>query len=332
MHAGRHYTLKEVFFWTLRESVVFTALGALPPLLVLGGVPPPELAWPPVALLGTAVAFMTGFKSNAAYNRAWEARQIWGGIVNVSRAWANQVNQFVTLEGDEGSEAKRVLLLRHIGWLAALRYQLRESRVWESQSLPHNRAYQARTFRVPELTDEMDVELRKYLSPEEVDALLPKKNRAVLVLGMQSRAIAALAATGALTELRHIEMERTLAQLLDLMGRCERIKNYPYPRQFATINLFFVWSFVLMLPFALLAFFDDLGPGLIWLNVPFTLSIAWVLHTMDKISEATENPFEGGANDVPISAMSRSIEIDLRELGKLGDVPAPLTPDNNILM
>lgn len=332
MHAGRHYTFNEVFFWTLRESVVFTALGALPPLLVLGGVPPPELAWPPVALIGTAVAFMTGFKSNAAYNRAWEARQIWGGIVNASRAWANLVNQFITLEGDEGAAIKKTLVLRHVGWLAALRFQLRQSRTWEAQALPHNRAYQQRTFKVAELSGSVDDELRKFIAEEEVSALSSKPNRAVLLIGLQSRAIAALNARGALSELRHIEMEKNLALLLDLQGRAERIKNYPYPRQFATINLLFVWAFVLMLPFALLAFFDDYGPALIWLNVPFTVAIAWVLHTMDKISESTENPFEGGANDVPITAMSRGIEIDLRELGQLGDVPAPLTPENNILM
>jgi putative membrane protein len=329
MHAGRHYTFREVFFWTLRESVVFIALGALPPLLVLGGVPPPELAWPPVALLGTAVAFVTGFKSNAAYNRAWEARQIWGGIVNASRAWANQVNHYIRLEGDA---VQKELVLRHLGWLAALRFQLREPRIWESQSLPHNRSYQRRTFEVPELSGKVESELSKYLPADEVIAMTPKKNRAVLLLGQQSKVLRELADRGELTELRHIEMEKSVALLLDLQGRCERIKNYPYPRQFATINLIFVWLFILTLPFALFGFFDHLGPTLIWLEVPATAIIAWVLHTMDKISESTENPFEGGPNDVPITAMSRGIEIDLRDLAGLGDVPAPLAPHGNILM
>lgn len=329
MHAGRHYTFREVFFWTLRESVVFITLGALPPLLALGGVPLPALAWPPIALLGTAVAFVTGFKSNAAYNRAWEARQIWGGIVNVSRAWANQVNHYIAIDSDT---VQKTLVLRHLGWLAALRFQLREPRVWESQSLAHNRSYQQRTFEVAELSGKVESELSKYLPADEVTALIPKKNRAVLLLGQQSKVLRELADSGALTELRHIEMEKTVAQLLDLQGRCERIKNYPYPRQFATINLIFVWLFILTLPFALFGFFAELGPTLMWLVLPATAMIAWVLHTMDKISESTENPFEGGPNDVPITAMSRGIEIDLRTLSALDDVPPPLSPQGNILM
>jgi putative membrane protein len=73
MHAGRHYPLKEVFFWTVREIVLFSALGLLPPVLWTLGVPLPHLPWPPVALVGTAVAFVTGFKGNAAYGRLWEA-------------------------------------------------------------------------------------------------------------------------------------------------------------------------------------------------------------------------------------------------------------------
>jgi ion channel-forming bestrophin family protein len=331
MHAGRHYSLREVFFWTLRETVVFVTLGALPPLLVLGGVPMPEIAWPPVALLGTAVAFITGFKGNAAYNRAWEARQIWGGIVNASRAWANLVSHFPTLEGEERTAARRELMLRHFAWLAALRFQLREGRIWETQSLPHNRAYQKRTFEVSELSTPIEDELGKYLSKDALAPLLPKKNRAALLLGAQSAAIRGLFDRGALTELRHIEMERCVALLFDLMGRCERIKNYPYPRQFATLNLFFVWMFICMLPFALLGFFDA-STTMMWATIPATVAIAWVLHTMDKISEATENPFEGGPNDVPMTAMSRSIEIDLRDLTGIGDLPPPLTPVRNILM
>jgi ion channel-forming bestrophin family protein len=338
MHAGRHYTAKEIFFWTLRETFVFVTLGALPPLLVLGGVQLPELAWPPVALLGTAVAFITGFKGNAAYNRAWEARQIWGGIVNASRIWASSVAHLValpaaggSLDGDAVAASKRALIFRHLGWLTALRFQLREGRVWETQDLPHNRAYQQRTFDVAERSGSLETELSKYLPAAEVAPLLPKKNRAILLLGEQSAALRTLADQGALTELRHVELERCLATLIDLQGRCERIKNFPYPRQFATLNLIFVWMFIVTLPFALIGFFDA-SEDLLWINVPATVAIAWVLHTMDKISEATENPFEGGPNDVPITAMSRGIEIDLRELGELGDVPPPLTPVHNILM
>ena len=88
----------------------------------------------------------------------------------------------------------------------------------------------------------------------------------------------------------------------------------------------------LLLPLALLTEFQKLGMGLIWLTVPVSTMIAWVFHTMDKIGESSENPFEGGPNDIPMAAMSRTIEIDLREM--LGDkeLPPPVTPVNQILM
>lgn len=331
MHAGRHYTVREVFFWTLRETLVFVVLGALPPLLFLGGVDLPEIAWPPVALLGTAVAFITGFKGNAAYNRLWEARQIWGGIVNASRVWASLVDHFVTGDGEASAAARKRLALRHFAWLTALRFQLREPRIWETQELPHNRDYQRRTFEVEERSAAIETVLAKYLEPAALERAKGKKNRAILLLHDQSAELRDLAAAGNLTELRHIELERVLATLVDLQGRSERIKNFPYPRQFATMNLIFVWLFVTILPFALVSLFDA-DPATVWLTLPSTVAIAWVVHSMDKIGEATENPFEAGPNDVPITAMSRSIEIDVRDMLGLGDAPPPLQPDRNILM
>jgi putative membrane protein len=87
----------------------------------------------------------------------------------------------------------------------------------------------------------------------------------------------------------------------------------------------FVWIFILMLPFGVIPTFAELGEVLIedhpligvyfvWLSVPFCVTIAWVFHTMKRIGIAGENPFEGTANDVPISTISRGIEIDLRQL------------------
>ena len=327
MHSGRHFTFQEVFFWTLRETTVFTVLGLIPPAVWAMGLALPKLPWQPVALLGTAVAFVTGFKSNAAYNRAWEARQIYGGIVNASRAWSNQVHGFIN------DEAKRLeLIRRHVAWLTALRYQLREPRAWEHMEEPANRAYQERTFDVPERKTKVLDELAPHLNTNDLTALRDRKNRAVHLLGQQGQSLKALAQSGQLTELRHIELERQLATLFDLQGRAERIKNFPYPRQFATMNLVFVWLLITMLPLALFGQFVDLGPVLVWLTVPSTVLISWVFHTMDKVGESSENPFEGGANDIPISAMSRNIEIDLLELAGVLETPAPLQPRNNILM
>lgn len=175
MHIGRHYPLKDVFFWTLRETGIFVAIGLLPLGLAAAGVPLPALPWPPVAMVGVAVAFVTGFKGNAAYNRLWEARQIWGGIVNASRAWSNLVHGFVA---DDEPATKRTLLLRHVAWLTALRFQLREARGWEGMELPHNRAYQQANFRVIERSEKVLDALADVLSPAELELVKPWKNRA----------------------------------------------------------------------------------------------------------------------------------------------------------
>jgi ion channel-forming bestrophin family protein len=330
MHAGRHYSFQEILSWTRRETVVFVCLASIPPGLAVLGVDVAVLPWPPVAVLGTAVAFVTGFKSNAAYGRLWEARQIWGAIVNASRAFGVMVRDFVA-EPAEGGEHRR-LLLRHVAWLTALRHQLREPRVWESQQLRYNAEYQARTFSVPERTSRLEDELTLLIGEDEARAVLGKKNRAMALLSLQSEGLKQARANGRVSEFCHVELMRTIVTLIEQQGKCERIKNFPYPRQFATLNLIFVWLFIALLPFGVAAELKRMGPHFVWLTVPVAVLVSWVFHTMDKIGEASENPFEGGSNDIPITAMSRGIEIDLRDL--LGDIdlPPPHAPNRNILM
>ena len=131
---------------------------------------------------------------------------------------------------------------------------------------------------------------------------------------------------------RHIGMENMLVNLYDQQGKCERIKNFPYPRQFATINLYFARLFTFLVPFGMLQEFDKLGDHYVWLTIPFTVLVCWVFLAMEKIGEATENPFEGTPNDIPMAALCRTIEIDLREMLDEKDVPPPVGAVNNILM
>ncbi|MEZ5398477.1 MAG: bestrophin family ion channel [Bryobacteraceae bacterium] len=327
MHAARHYTLREVMAWTSRETAVFLAASAVPTVLfaVAGwtwmGVP-----WQPIALLGTAVAFVTGFKNNAAYARLWEGRQVWGGIINSSRTFAVLVLDFIP----EPAAQKRIFH-RHFAWLTALRYQLREPRVWENQTRSYNAEFR-RKFRVAESELPLEPELARLLQDEEYAYILARKNRAAQLIHVQSQDLRRSAEASIAGELRHIEMQRQLAAFLDAQGRCERLKNYPYPRQFATLNLLFVWIFVLALPFGLLPELQKLGGRAVWLTIPASTLIAWVFHTMDKIGESSENPFEGGPNDVPITAMSRTIEIDMREMLGETELPPAVQAVNNILM
>jgi len=328
MHTGRNYTLREVSAWTRRESFVFLLISMVPTcLFVLADWKWLTLPWQPMAIIGTAVAFITGFKNNASYGRLWEARQIWGAIVNVSRTWSLLLSGYFPGNLD----ARRRLIYRHIAWLTALRYALREPRTWESMRRTENKEFQRR-YHVPEWDQPLEEAIEPFLSSEERRQILALKPRTTRILAMQGEEIRQLYAAGACTDFQFIELQRTLSALLDAQGRCERIKNFPYPRQFATLNLFFIWTFIVLVPFGLLPEFHKMGPGFAWVTIPAGVVLAWIFHTIDKIGEVSENPFEGSPNDIPVTALSRTIEIDLRQALGETETPPPLDPHNNILM
>ena len=119
-------------------------------------------------------------------------------------------------------------------------------------------------------------------------------------------------------------MEGVIEEFFTLQGKSERIKNFPYPRHFASLNHYFMWVFVLLLPMAIVPQFADIGTDFldsypligdifVWFSIPFYVAVAWTFHTMERIGRTGENPFEGTANDVPISTIARGIEIDLRQ-------------------
>jgi putative membrane protein len=332
MHAGRRFTLAQVVYWTRREIYVFAVVACIPTsLYYFFDIKWLVIPWVAIALIGTAAAFLVGFKNTQTYNRLWEARQIWGSIINTSRAWGILAKDTVHADRTE----IRILIYRHIAWLTALRYQMREKRVWENMELKSNVEY-ARFYKIPERETPLEEALKAYLSDEERLYVLSKKNRATQIISLQSRHLKHLKDTGSLSDLDFIELERTLTTFFDHQGKSERIKNFPYPRQFATINQMFVRLFIGMLPFGILQEFakltNDLGDGFIWVTVPCSLIVGWVFHVMERIGESTENPFEGGANDVPITNISRTIEIDLREMLDETNIPPALTPVNDILL
>jgi putative membrane protein len=297
------------------------------------------LPWLPIALVGTAVAFVVGFKNNASYDRLWEARRIWGAIVNASRTWGLMARDYVSAKHcvsgcstEELSTERAALLERHFAWLTALRYQLREPRAWEAAGKVHNAEYKQRWFRVAEHESTVDSELAKYLAPDEMKRVAGVQNKAVQIIALQSEHLVRLLERGCIEDFRHMELLRVLSELLVQQGASERIKNFPYPRQFATLNLWFVKVFVVLIPLGMLQEFEKLGGHLIWLSIPFSALAGWVFTTMEKIGESSENPFEGSANDVPITAMSRAIEIDLRQMLGQSDVPIAIAAEHNILM
>lgn len=133
MFVRKKYSFKEVFLWTRWETLQFLLYATLATVLFeVLGFEWLRIPWTPIALIGTAVAFLIGFQSNAAYGRIWEARKIWGAIVNDSRTWGMMIRDMVTDEHVKGSvsteeiqEHHRVLIYRHIAWLTAMRYAMR---------------------------------------------------------------------------------------------------------------------------------------------------------------------------------------------------------------
>lgn len=194
----------------------------------------------------------------------------------------------------------------------------------------HNTEYQHKYFTVAEHVGDLSAELAALLSEQDHASVLAKTNRATHLIALQGQVIAELYGKGLLEANHRVLLEELLMDLYAQQGKCERIKNYPYPRQFATINLFFIRLFVWLAPLGLLGEFAKLGTWQVWLTVPASYLIGWVFNAMERVGEATENPFEGNANDTPITTLSRTIEIDLREMLGEADIPKPIPVQNKI--
>jgi len=338
MQTKRHYSLSETIFWTRKDIFKFALYGAvLIALYSIAGLEFLTLPWLPISLIGIAVAFFLGFKTNSSYDRQWEARKIYGAIVNSSRSWAMQVNGFVddlfaevSVAEGEVELAQKQLVHRHIAWLTALRHQLRQPKSWEHNSKLND---ESRIWLgSPEYIQSVEEALKPDLSPEDLAYVLSKKNRATHLLNLQSRQLKALRRQGLIDDFRHMQMEAMLVDFFTQQGKCERIKNYPFPRQYATITRLFVWTFILLIPFGLLNVFGEMGPYFVWLTLPFSVLISWIFYTMERIGDYSENPFEGLHNDIPITALSRTIEIDLREMLDEAEIPEAYATKNDFLM
>jgi putative membrane protein len=327
-------------WWTRFETMFFfimiTSLVAFSYFLDLSWI---KIPWTPLALIGTAVAFVIGFQNNAAYGRIWEARKIWGGIVNTSRTFGTYIQAMVSNEHtntpvseEQLQQEIKTLTYRHIAWMNALRHSMRASKPWET-TVKH-KTNQEWNIRPPELDTTLEADLEPYISESDYNYLQTKNNKQTDLLYLQTHHIKKLKDQGIIWEFSFLELEAIIKELYSLQGKSERIKNFPYPRHFATLNHFFMWIFVLLLPLALIPQFAEIGSEMltknpylgkyfVWFTIPFYVIVAWVFYTMERLGRTGENPFEGTANDVPISTISRGIEIDLRQnLGELDeDIP-----------
>ena len=104
------------------------------------------------------------------------------------------------------------------------------------------------------------------------------------------------------------------------------------PSKYAYFSKVFTWIFILMPPLALVMEFEKLGERFIWMVIPFTTIISWVFMTIEMAGDNSEDPFENFINDVPMTALCRNIEIDLREMLGETELPPRIMPQDGILM
>ncbi len=286
------------------------------------------LPWQPLGLIGIAVAFYLGFKNNSSYDRTWEARKIWGSMVNNSRTFGAAVVSFV--QGANEAEIKKELLYRHIAWLTALRHQMRLSRPWEHTEERINKLYAPTVSEDYEKT--LQKELAEFLSPAEIQSLSTYSNMATQILRNQSKRLQELRDADLYEDFRHMEFHHLIQTFYEDQGKSERIKNFPFPRQYASTAYWLTIVFCAFVPFGLLEIFNTTMGWMYWLGPVITAIIIWVFFLMEKIGDYSENPFEGTYNDVPITAIARGIEIDLREMIDDTNIPKPTETVNGFLM
>jgi ion channel-forming bestrophin family protein len=250
----------------------------------------------PLTLLGLTLAIFLGFRNNVAYQRWWEGRTLWGDLLIAMRNLTRQAESFMpTLD----AARRRELVHGQIGFAHALRHHLRGT------------------------SPEQD--LSRWLPADVCRQVLASPNRPNALLGMLGRRVTQAARDAGVDSILLAEMDRELNQFSHTLGGCERIKGTPIPFAYILLLHRTVHVYCFLLPFCLI------GP-LGWLTPLAVGILAYTFFGLDAIGEQIEDPFDRLPNDLPLDAMSRTIERDL--LGMLGesDLPAPLEPKDCVLL
>ena len=259
----------------------------------------------PVALYGSAIGIIVGFRNNSAYSRWWEGRQLWGQIVNNSRSLARQV--MATLRPRSAEDAAEVaelhamqrrLLHHQIAYVHVLRQALRELPPWE--------------------------ELARVLPEADLEALRDEKNLPLTLQQQMGEMLRECQDRGWIDSIGWQAMDRNLDDLADAQGGCERIKNTPMPKQYEYFPQLFVQIYCLVLPVGMV---QDLG----WFTPLGSTVVGFIFLALDKIGRDLEDPFDNQIFDVPMTAITVTIEINLRQLLGERDVPERVRPVHEVL-
>ncbi len=263
----------------------------------------------PLALYGSAIGIIVSFRNNSAYGRWWEARGLWGQIVNNSRSLARQVSSVVHCprtepEQSAACDALRVRLVHlQIAYVHALRQQLRG-------------------------LDPL-AEIRLVLSEAELpDAELViyqgQKNVSLAIQRTMSGLLREAHTRGWVNALEWQAMDRNLDDLMDAQGGSERIKNTPMPKQYDFFPMLFVRIYCVLLPIGMV---ESLG----WFTPLGSTLVGFMFLALDKIGRDLEDPFDNTIYDIPLTAICRTIETNLRQLLNETHLPAPEVPIHGVL-
>jgi putative membrane protein len=246
----------------------------------------------PLTLFGSALALVLGFRSNSAYQRWWEGRGLWGAMINASRSLARQARNFLP---NDAVDLKRTIILRQIAYVNALRCQLRRQKP--------------------------DGDVLRFLSEGEATPALQRTNVANGIVDGTSRRIDQARRDGLIDTIQQTAMEQILVDIANAQGGMERLKNTPLPNQYRFFPMVFTHMLCILLPIGLV---ETLG-----FATPLGSTIAGLMFlAILAIGDDLVDPFANTLHDVPLSAMCRTIEIDL--LQAIGDAaPAPLAPDKD---
>ncbi len=249
----------------------------------------------PLTLFGSVLALFLGFRDNSAYQRWWEGRILWGAMINASRNLSREARNFLPIE--EARDMRRTIVIRQIAYVNALRCQLRK--------LP------------------VDEQVLKFLSRGEAEPALARTNIANGLLDGTGRRVDDARRQGWIDTIQQARMESTMVDIANAQGGMERLKNTPLPNQYRFFPTIFTHMFCILLPIGLV---ETLG-----FATPLGSTVAGLMFlAVLQIGDDLVDPFANTVHDVPLTAMCRTIEIDL--LQSIGDeAPGPITPVKGIL-
>jgi putative membrane protein len=231
-------------------------------------------------IMGTVISLLLAFRSNQAYDRWWEARTIWGAIVNDSRSLSRQILSFID-DREDTVLFREKLVRRQIAWCYALSQSLRGLDAKEG--------------------------LERLLSKRELAFVSKYTSVPMALLELHARDLNYALKEEWLNEYQQVELDRTISRLCDAMGKCERIKNTVFPATYSLYIHFSMNFFILLLPFALIQNFGVLA-------IPMVVAISASFLLIEKMAIHLQDPFDNKPTDTPMTAISRNIERDLKQM------------------